>query len=110
MTTPNTDLVEQDFPTPEMLETWRTFIEKEPDVQWHSTNVRALLARITRLEAQTAIRGRAVVMYRERARKAEARIKAVQDVLDKHDAMHNSFNVPAHRIRRALGSVTPPAE
>src|SRR5690606_34428662 len=58
--------------------------------------------RIARLEAQTSIRGRAVIMYRERAReaeaerdrnlrnsreakkraiRAEARIKAVQDVL-----------------------------
>lgn len=34
--------------------------------------------RATRAEAQSAIRGRAVVMYRERAREAEARIKAVQ--------------------------------
>lgn len=32
--------------------------------------------RATRAEAQSAIRGRAVVMYRERARAAEARIKA----------------------------------
>lgn len=31
--------------------------------------------RIARLEAQTSIRGRAVVMYRERARIAEARIR-----------------------------------
>src|SRR5690625_390984 len=31
-----------------------------------------LLARIARLEAQTDIRGRAVVIYRERAREAEA--------------------------------------
>ena len=36
--------------------------------------------RIARLEAQTDIRGRAVVMYRERAREAEARIEAVRDV------------------------------
>ena len=36
--------------------------------------------RITRLEAQTSIRGRAVVMYRERAREAEARIEAVRDI------------------------------
>lgn len=34
--------------------------------------------RATRAEAQSAIRGRAVVMYRERAREAEARIKAVE--------------------------------
>ena len=31
--------------------------------------------RIARLEAQTSIRGRAVIMYRERAREAEARIR-----------------------------------
>ena len=36
--------------------------------------------RATRAEAQSAIRGRAVVMYRERAREAEARIEAVRDV------------------------------
>ena len=36
--------------------------------------------RIARLEAQTDIRGRAVVMYRERAREAETRIEAVRDV------------------------------
>ena len=38
--------------------------------------------RIARLEAQSDIRGRAAVMYRERAREAEARIKAVQDAAD----------------------------
>ena len=32
--------------------------------------------RIARLEAQTSIRGRAVVMYRERAREAEAQVEA----------------------------------
>ena len=37
--------------------------------------------RIARLEAQSDIRGRAVVIYRERAREAEARIQAVEDVL-----------------------------
>ena len=36
--------------------------------------------RIARLEAQADIRGRAVVMYRERAREAEARIEAVRDI------------------------------
>lgn len=37
--------------------------------------------RATRAEAQSAIRGRAVVMYRERAREAEARIKAVRELV-----------------------------
>ena len=36
--------------------------------------------RIARLEAQADIRGRAVVMYRERAREAEARVKAVRAI------------------------------
>lgn len=36
--------------------------------------------RATRAEAQSAIRGRAVVIYRERAREAEARIKAVREL------------------------------
>ena len=67
----------------------------------------ALLAaaeqRATRAEAQSAIRGRAVVVYRERAREAEARIKAVEDVLDKHETIFGADTlVPADRIRRAL--------
>ena len=36
--------------------------------------------RATRAEAQSAIRGRAVVMYRDRAREAEARVKAVRAI------------------------------
>ena len=36
--------------------------------------------RIARLEAQTDIRGRAVVMYRDRAREAEVRVKAVRAI------------------------------
>ena len=42
--------------------------------------VPALLDRIARLEAQSDIRGRAVAMYRDRARQAEARIKAVRAI------------------------------
>src|SRR5699024_9131931 len=37
--------------------------------------------RATRAEAQSAIRGRAVAIYQQRAREAEARIKAVLAVL-----------------------------
>ena len=92
--------------------------------------------RIARLEAQTSIRGRAVVMYRERAREAEAerdewrqtalderaaaldaleqikvrdaRIKAVQDVLDEIDSdqhaewAYDGVRGTAAEIRRAL--------
>ena len=84
--------------------------------------------RATRAEAQSAVRGRAVVIYRERAREAEARIeawekqydhdlaqadliadqaeariKAVQDVLDQHESiLGDSLGVPVERIRRAL--------
>ena len=59
--------------------------------------------RATRAEAQSAVRGRAVVMYRERAREAEARIKAVEDVLSKHESIvGDSRGVPVERIRRAL--------
>lgn len=36
---------------------------------------------------------------KRRADQAEARIKAVQDVLDRHD---DGARIPAHRIRRAL--------
>ena len=66
--------------------------------------------RIARLEAQTDIRGRAVVIYRERAREAEAQIKAVEDVLDTW--MTYCQTEQAGRalsgIRRALESVPPP--
>lgn len=86
--------------------------------------------RIARLEAQTSIRGRAVAMYRERARKAEAerdewkalalqergaaldtlgqikardaRIKAVEDVLDRHKADGLNPYALDVDIRRAL--------
>ena len=69
------------------------------------TDPNPLQDRIARLEAQSDIRGRAVVIYRERAREAEARIKAVQDVLDSIDtsaepALHDGFA----DIRRALDS------
>lgn len=51
------------------------------DAAWRlATALATAEHRIARLEAQTDIRGRAVVMYRERAREAEARIKAVRDV------------------------------
>ena len=47
-----------------------------------------LLARIARLEAQSDIRGRAVVMYRDRAREAEAREEQLllrnRNLLDAH--------------------------
>ena len=88
--------------------------------------------RATRAEAQSAVRGRAVVIYRERAREAEARvrdlaqevkdergacldqmeqvrirdarIKAVQDVLSRHESiLGDNLGVPVERIRRALG-------
>ena len=52
------------------------------DAAWRlATALAAAEHRIARLEAQTDIRGRAVVMYRERAREAEARFQAVEDVL-----------------------------
>ena len=56
--------------------------------------------RIARLEAQADIRGRAVVIYRDRAREAEARIKAVRGILDQARA---EFEQPDDaNIRRAL--------
>ena len=42
--------------------------------------VPALLDRIARLEAQSDIRGRAVVIYRERARQVEARIRTARAI------------------------------
>ena len=76
--------------------------------------------RIARLEAQTDVRGRAVVIYRERAREAEAQIKAVQELhcSDGHggtcgepdcfESCTECFeDYPCPTIR-ALESVTPP--
>lgn len=60
--------------------------------------------RATRAETQSETRRRQAKYWQERAETLGARITAVEDVLDKHDAMHNSFHVPAHRIRRALGT------
>ena len=118
---------------------------KKPDAEFivaAREAIPALLDRIARLEAQTDIRGRAVVMYRDRAREAEAerdewrqtalderaaaldqmeqvqirdaRIKAVQDVLDQKDADLDAMSNPPreHRgvlmadIRRALDGAT----
>lgn len=64
--------------------------------------------RIARLEAQTDVRGRAVVMYRERAREAEARIKAVRELVDQDGADRwwvqewGRHAIPIADIRRAL--------
>ena len=63
--------------------------------------------RIARLEAQTGIRGRAVIMYRERAREAEARIADALALCDEWEAFGTrSMNIGA--VRRALESVPPP--
>ena len=99
------------------------------DAAWRlATALAAAEHRIARLEAQTDIRGRAIVMYRERAREAEAerdewrqtalderaaaldaleqikvrdaRIKAVEDVLSYADM--GETLVTRSRIRRAL--------
>ena len=71
------------------------------DAAWRlATALAAAERRIARLEAQTDIRGRAVVMYRERAREAEARIQAVRDVLDEY----GDPEIWAEDIRRALDS------
>ena len=51
------------------------------DAAWRLTAALAAAEhRAARLEAQSDIRGRAVVMYRERAREAEARVKAVRAI------------------------------
>src|SRR5690606_37933058 len=57
--------------------------------------------RSSRLEAQTDIRGRAVVIYRERAREAEARIADALALCDEWEAFGTrSMNIGA--VRRAL--------
>ena len=62
--------------------------------------------RIARLEAQTDIRGRAVVMYRERAREAEARIKAVQHLIDQADEM-GEWAITCTRLQWAVDGSNP---
>ena len=57
--------------------------------------------RATRAEAQSAIRGRAVVIYRERAREAEARIQAVQHLVDQADHAGN-WTVTCTHLQRAI--------
>jgi len=122
-------------PTPPELDAhrhrkdWRDIAERWPDQAWSSEAVLALLDALTRAEARADIRGRAVVIYRDRARKAEAwaeyqneevdllevsldraeaRIKAVEDVLDKADAdkaasgWKGSSVVRTAVVRRAL--------
>ena len=63
--------------------------------------VPALLDRIARLEAQSDIRGRAVVMYRERAREAEAERDAARGYISELETAVKSRNdVIKHRDAR----------
>ena len=62
--------------------------------------------RATRAEAQAAIRGRAVVIYRERAREAEARIKAVQHLIDQADEM-GEWAITCTRLQWAIDGSNP---
>lgn len=62
--------------------------------------------RATRAEAQAAIRGRAVVVYRERARDAEARIEAVEDLIDEADEM-GEWAVACTRLQWAVDGSAP---
>ena len=62
--------------------------------------------RATRAEAQSDIRGRAVVIYRARAREAEARIKAVQDLIDQADTA-GDWTVTCSRLQWAIDGTNP---
>ena len=62
--------------------------------------------RATRAEAQSAVRGRAVVIYRERAREAEARIEAVQDLIDQADEM-GEWAITCTRLQWAVDGSAP---
>ena len=62
--------------------------------------------RATRAEAQSAIRGRAVVVYRERAREAEARLKAVEHLIDQADEM-GEWAVTCTRLQWAVDGSAP---
>ena len=61
--------------------------------------------RIARLEAQSDIRGRAVVMYRERAREAEAEVKRLSwkcgHLADKYDTDTEELRQEVDQIGRA---------
>ena len=72
------------------------------DAAWRLvTALAAAEHRIARLEAQTDVRGRAVVIYRERAREAEARIADALALCDEWEAFGTrSMNIGA--VRRAL--------
>ena len=105
------------------------------DAAWRlATALAAAEHRIARLEAQTDIRGRAIVMYRERAREAEAerdewrqtaldergatldlleqikvrdkRIQAVQHLVDQADHAGN-WTVTCTHLQRAIDGTTP---
>ena len=67
----------------------------------HPIDTDRLLARIARLEAQTDIRGRAVVMYRDRARQAEAeRDEWRQTALDERGAALDTLEQIKARDKR----------
>ena len=72
----------------------------------HPIDTDRLLARIARLEAQSDIRGRAVVIYRDRAREAEARIKAVQELIDQADTA-GDWAITCSRLQWAIDGTTP---
>jgi plasmid stabilization system protein ParE len=57
--------------------------------------------RATRAEAQSSIRGRAVVIRRQRAREAEARIAAVQALIDQADHA-GDWTVTSTRLQWAI--------
>ena len=58
---------------------------------------------LTRAEAQSEVRRLDITYWRERAQEFEARIKAVENVLERHESIvGDSLGVPAERIRRAL--------
>ena len=88
-----------------------TRAEAERD-RWHSMwrqrGIKHLSAakRATRAEARADIRGRAVVIYQARAREAEARIKAVQDLIDQADTA-GDWTVTCSRLQRAIDGTNP---
>src|SRR5699024_3605064 len=94
---------------------WRKWCEAEAERdRWHSMwrqrGIKHLAAkkRATRAEAQADIRRCAVVIYRERAREAEARIKAVQDLIDQADTA-GDWTVTCSRLQWAIDGPGPRA-
>lgn len=93
-------------------DTFEDYIEEglgyEPSRHEARTVLDALAAaekHVIRLEAQAAIRGRAIMIHQERAREAEARIQAVRDVCAQALAVKVAGSTETDAAMAAVASV-----